>query len=96
MGRFSKFKYENLILFSRTSLMADLMLFSPNLQTLVLVVDFLKSFRASTLGGNIQDEIAIFTRKRSSAPACSSKQLNRDVHFLKMCGHGNGFVSFFS
>lgn len=60
--------------------MADLMLFSPNLQTLVLVVDFLKSFRASTLGGNIQDEIAIFTRKRSSAPACSSKQLNRDVH----------------
>lgn len=75
--------------------MADLMLFSPNLQTLVLILDFQKSFRASVFGGNIQNEIEIFPRRRSSAPVWSGKQLNRDARFLKMCGHENGFVFFF-
>lgn len=71
-----------LILFSGTMMMADQMLFSRNLQTLVLILGFQKSFRASILSGNIQKKIGIFPRRRSSAPACSSKQLNRDTHIL--------------
>lgn len=48
---FLNLNMHHLILFPGTLLMADLMLFPPNLITLVLLLDFPKSFHASALGG---------------------------------------------
>lgn len=86
---------QHLILFSGTTLMADLMLFSPQSANSSSCPGFSKgAFVRFILGGNIQDKILIFPKRTSSAPLCLSKQIN--IHFLKMCGHRKLFCVLFS